>query len=109
MIDSLPFIFFFIHFFIFLNYKLLFVNYTFLNYCSNHFFFQILIPKESGLMGKRVKVIVKSAKKHCLIAEIVKRPTNFNDKLQGINSFYSLWPIFVLICVLARLIWLLMQ
>lgn len=61
-----------------------------------------------GLMGKRVKVIVKSAKKHCLIAEIIKKPTNFNDKFQRINRIYSLWPVFVLICVLARLIWLLM-
>lgn len=67
------------------------------------------MPKELGLMGKRIKVIVKSAKKHCLIANIVKKPTNFNDKLRGINSIYSLWPVFVLlICVLARLIWLLM-
>jgi len=60
------------------------------------------------LMGTHIKVLLKTAKKHCLIAEMVNKPNIFNDKLLGINSIYSIWPVFaLLICVLARLIWLL--
>lgn len=70
-------------------------------------FFQVLVPKEPKLMGKSIKVIIKSAKKHCLIAEIIHKPITFNDKL-GINYFYSIWPVFaLLICILARIIWFL--
>lgn len=59
-------------------------------------------------MGKCIKVIVKSAKKHCLIAEIIHYPITFNGKLQGINYIYSIWPVFaLLICILARIIWFL--
>jgi hypothetical protein len=56
-----------------------------------------------------MKVIVKSAKKHCLIAEKVHQPTKvFKDKLQRINNIYSAWPVFALIiCVVARILWLL--
>jgi len=65
------------------------------------------VPKESDLMGKCVKVIIKSAKKHCLIAEIIKKPRIFKNPLQ-INNIYSIWSIFaLLICILARIIWLL--
>lgn len=66
------------------------------------------MPKEPELMGKCVKVIVKSAKKHCLIAEIVKKPRIFKNTLQGINNINSIWPVFaLLLCILARVIWLL--
>lgn len=65
------------------------------------------MPKQPGLMGKRIKVIVKSAKKHCLIAEMISKPTIFQDKLQDINNIYSIWPVFaLLVCILARIIWL---
>jgi len=59
-------------------------------------------------MGKYVKVIVKSTKKHCLIAEIIKKPRIFKIKLQEVNNIHSIWPVFALfICILARVIWLL--
>lgn len=65
------------------------------------------MPKQPGVMGKRVKVIVKSAKKHCLIAEIISKPIIFQNKLQDINHIYSIWPVFaLLVCILARIIWL---
>lgn len=66
------------------------------------------MPKQPGLMGVRVKVVVKAAKKHCLIAEVVNKPNINNEKLLRVNSIHSIWPVFaLLICVLARLIWLL--
>lgn len=67
------------------------------------------MPKEQELMGKYIKVIVKTAKKHCLIAEIINKPTILKDILQKrVNNLYSIWPVFALfICILARIIWLL--
>lgn len=65
------------------------------------------MTKEPELMGKCIKVIVKSAKKHCLIAEIVDKPRIFKNKIQEINDIYSIWPVFaLLVCVLARILWL---
>lgn len=59
-------------------------------------------------MGKRIKVIVKSAKKHCLIAEIVHKQIIYKDKFQRINDIFSIWPVFaLLLCILARVIWIL--
>lgn len=66
------------------------------------------MPKKPDLMGKCIKVMVKSAKKHCLIAEIMNSPAMLKDTLQGIDYIYSKWPIFALIvCILARVLWLL--
>lgn len=65
------------------------------------------MKKEPELMGKFIKVVVKSAKKHCLIAEIVDKPRIFKNNLQRINDMYSIWPVFaLLVCVLARILWL---
>lgn len=71
--------------------------------------FQVLVPKEPELMGKYIKVIVKTAKKHCLLAEIINKPSIFKDRLQRrINIIYLVWPVFaLLICILAKIIWLL--
>ncbi|CAI6369258.1 unnamed protein product [Macrosiphum euphorbiae] len=74
----------------------------------NKYYEQVLVAKEPELMGKCIKVIVKSAKKHCLIAEMVDKPRIFKHNLQKINDMYSIWPVFaLLVCVLARILWLL--
>lgn len=74
----------------------------------NKFYEQVLVRKEPELMGKCIKVIVKSAKKHCLIAEMVDKPRIIKNNLQRINDMYSIWPVFaLLVCVLARILWLL--
>ncbi|XP_050436726.1 threonylcarbamoyladenosine tRNA methylthiotransferase [Adelges cooleyi] len=75
----------------------------------NKYYEQVLIANRPELMGKFVTVIVRSAKKHCLIADTVQDQTVLKKKNDLNAKLHFIWPVFALIfCILARLFWMLL-